>query len=134
MLVFCCLKPPRVRDRSSKETFPRGVSRSGSNRRQAIRLLLPSSSLQGVMYENLGDLCAESGQTLQGSFSAVSKPKFASNYRSFRLYRSQNLQVSTRWEALAEIYTMHSFAPFFNPKISAKNRRHFFAIELMNIH
>ena len=26
---------------------------------------------------NLGDLCAESGQTLQGSLSAVSKPKFA---------------------------------------------------------
>ena len=29
-----------------------------------------------------------------------------------RLYRSQILQVSTRWKALAEIYTMHSFAPF----------------------
>ena len=46
-----------------------------------------------------------------------------------RLYRSQILQVNTRWEALAEIYTMHSFAPFFNLKISAKNRQHFFAIE-----
>ena len=39
------------------------------------------------------------------------------------------LQVNTRWKALAEIYTMHSFAPFFNLKISAKNRQHFFAIE-----
>ena len=29
---------------------------------------------------NLGDLHAESGQTLQGSFSAVSKPNFASIY------------------------------------------------------
>ena len=29
-----------------------------------------------------------------------------------RLYRSQILQVNTRWKALAEIYTMHSFAPF----------------------
>ena len=28
-----------------------------------------------------------------------------------RLYRSQILQVNTRWNALAEIYTMHSFAP-----------------------
>ena len=28
-----------------------------------------------------------------------------------RLYRSQILQVNTRWKALAEIYTMHSFAP-----------------------
>ena len=27
-----------------------------------------------------------------------------------RLYRSQFLQVNTRWKALAEIYTMHSFA------------------------
>ena len=25
-----------------------------------------------------------------------------------------------RWKALAEIYTMHFFAPFFNLKISAK--------------
>ena len=29
-----------------------------------------------------------------------------------RLSRSQILQVNTRWKALAEIYTMHSFAPF----------------------
>ena len=29
-----------------------------------------------------------------------------------RLYRSQILQVNTCWKALAEIYTMHSFAPF----------------------
>ena len=28
--------------------------------------------------------------------------------------RSNN--VHTRWKALAEIYTMHSFAPFWNPK------------------
>ena len=27
-----------------------------------------------------------------------------------RLYRNQILQVNTRWKALAEIYTMHSFA------------------------
>ena len=31
-----------------------------------------------------------------------------------RLYRSQILQVNTRWKVLAEIYTMHSFAPFWN--------------------
>ena len=29
-----------------------------------------------------------------------------------RRYRSQILQVNPRWKALAEIYTMHSFAPF----------------------
>ena len=31
-----------------------------------------------------------------------------------RLYRIQILQVNTRWKALVEIYTMHSFAPFSN--------------------
>ena len=39
-----------------------------------------------------------------------------------RLYRSRFLQVNTRWKALAEIYTMHSFAPLSNLKISVKNR------------
>ena len=32
-----------------------------------------------------------------------------------RLYRSQIVQLNTRWKALAEIYTMHFFAPFWNP-------------------
>ena len=32
----------------------------------------------GALLEHLGDLYAESGQTLQGSFSALSKPHFAS--------------------------------------------------------
>ena len=31
-----------------------------------------------------------------------------------RLYRRLFLHVNTRWKALAEIYTMHSFAPFWN--------------------
>ena len=39
-----------------------------------------------------------------------------------RLYRSRILQVNTRWKALAEIYTMHSFAPLSNLKIFVKNR------------
>ena len=38
-----------------------------------------------------------------------------------RLYRRQILQVNTRWKALAEIYTMHSFAPLSNRKIFVKN-------------
>ena len=29
----------------------------------------------------------------------------------YRLYRSQLLRENMRWKALAEIYTMHSFAP-----------------------
>ena len=31
-----------------------------------------------------------------------------------RLYRSRFLQPNTRWKALAEIYTIHSFAPLSN--------------------
>ena len=38
-----------------------------------------------------------------------------------RRYRSQILQVKTRWKALAEIYTMHSFAPFSNLNVFVKN-------------
>ena len=51
-----------------------------------------------------------------------------------RLYRRRFLQVNTRWKALAEIYTMHSFAPCSNLNFFVKNRQNFFAIELMNIH
>ena len=46
-----------------------------------------------------------------------------------RLYRRRFLQVNTRWKALAEIYTMHSFAPFSNLIFFVKNRQNFFAIE-----
>ena len=39
-----------------------------------------------------------------------------------RLYRRRFLQVNTRWKALAEIYTMHSFAPFSNLKMFVQFR------------
>ena len=39
-----------------------------------------------------------------------------------RLYRSQNLQQNMHWKALAEIYTMHSFAPFWILNFLFKNR------------
>ena len=46
-----------------------------------------------------------------------------------RLYRRRFLQVNTRWnkrwKALAEIYTMHSFAPFSNLNFFVKNRQFF---------
>ena len=38
------------------------------------------------------------------------------------------------WAGLAEVYTMHSFAPFSNLNFFVKNRQNFFAIELVNIH
>ena len=54
---------------------------------------------------NLRDLYAETGKLYKA--------------RS-RLYRSQILHVNTRWKALAEIYTMHSFAPLSKLKIFVK--------------
>ena len=51
--------------------------------------------------------------TSKGSFSALSKPNFASKYA---------LELGSIWKALAEIYTMHSFAPFSMLKIFVKNR------------
>ena len=46
----------------------------------------------------------------------------------YRLYRSQILQQNMRWKALAEIYTMHSFAPVWNPlaKIGPDSNLNFF--------
>ena len=38
----------------------------------------------------------------------------------FRLYRSQILQVNTHVKALAEIYTIHSFAPLSNLNLLSK--------------
>ena len=58
------------------------------------------------------------GQTWQGSFE--------------RLDRCQILQENMRLKAFAEIYTMHSFAPFSNLNFFVKNRQKCFAIELMN--
>ena len=60
--------------------------------------------------------------------------KFVQAARLASKQASQNLQVNTRWKALAEINTMHSFAPFSDLNFFVKNCRNFFAIELMNIH
>ena len=54
----------------------------------------------------------------------VEKLKKLDQARS-RLYRNQILQVNTRWKALAEIYTMHSFAPFSNLNFFVKNAESF---------
>ena len=40
-----------------------------------------------------------------------------------RLYRSQILQVNTRWKALGEIYKIHMLLHRSELNISAKNRR-----------
>ena len=77
--------------------------------------------------------CPDRGKG-KGNFE-VPFSRFPEPFRArSRLYRSQILQVNTRWKALVEIYTMHSFAPFSNLNFFVKNRQNFFAIELMNIH
>ena len=65
--------------------------------------------------------CPDRGKR-KGNFE-VPFSRFPELFRArSRLYRSKILQVNTRWKALVEIYTMHSFAPFFNLKIFVKNR------------
>ena len=44
-----------------------------------------------------------------------------------RLYRSQILQVNTRWKALAEIYTMPSFAQLCNLNFFKNLQKTFFS-------
>ena len=46
-----------------------------------------------------------------------------------RLYRNEILQVNMRLKALAEIYTMHSFAPFSNRIFFAKMFANFSKIQ-----
>ena len=62
----------------------------------------------------------QSGLQIRGSKFRSSSSKFRElELQNFtarsQLYRSQILQVNTRWKALAEIYTMHYFAPFWTP-------------------
>ena len=58
--------------------------------------------------------CPDRGKG-KGNFE-VPFSRFPERFRArSRLYRSQILQVNPRWKALVEIYTMHSFAPFWNP-------------------
>ena len=83
----------------SKKTYAASLVRSGRWWTMSARLASPfPASTQGVpppppsgmsatLFRGklfplfyLGNLCTESGQTLQGSFSAVSKPHFASQY------------------------------------------------------
>ena len=52
------------------------IDRLQRSRRVNVAILVHLS----LQVSHLGDLYAESGQTLQGSFSAVSKPNFASKY------------------------------------------------------
>ena len=71
-------------------------------------------------------LCTQLLDRLQGRFERWGRGRYGGIRYGFRrarsrLYRSQILQVNIRWKALAEIYTMHSFAPFSNLNFFVKN-------------
>ena len=71
---------------------------------------------EGPAGERQGEGRPGQGQGLRSEVnSELNFPPKLRGARS-RLYRRRFLQVNTRWKALAEIYTMHSFAPFSNMK------------------
>ena len=65
---FALLGSPFVRT-SNPASIAKGSGRAGTDQES-----------RGRAETDLGDLYAESGQTLQGSFSSVSKPYVASKY------------------------------------------------------
>ena len=80
---------------------------------KAVILAVPSyaaAAVRGAFFEN-------------AFFENAFFKNFANLWRArSRLYRSQILQVNTRWKALAEIYKMHSFATFSKLKFLFENR------------
>ena len=98
-----------VRDRTAGSARQEVVSIVPGRGAQAQRLLrgltrAPLLAHAALLELDLGDLYAESGQTLQGSFSAVSKPIF-SNKDSFESSRRdlQDLHLCVFWEKRTEI-------------------------------
>ena len=86
-----------------------GTLRSGCNASQARcqsagLSALGARTLVALSYwSNLGDLYAESGQSLQGSFSAVSKPNFANKYSLESSRRDlHNALLCTALESIGE--------------------------------
>ena len=73
MMILTCnsLSPP-------KKTF--SIPKKGVPDFSCGTVLCYESRIELRLEGNLGDLYTESGQTLQGSFSAVSTPIFASKY------------------------------------------------------
>ena len=101
----------------------------------AARVALPGRSRRGVSDPVKGPGAAERVEHRirnEVNIELNFHPKLRGAHS--RLYRRRFLQVNTRWKALAEIYTMHSFAPFSNLNCFGKNRQNYFAIELKNIH
>ena len=88
---------------------------------RALAAVLRAGFPQGGTAAAPGDLGGVQEEGWQGWFERGGRGRYGGIRYGFRrarsrLYRSQILQVNTRWKALVEIYTMHSFAPFSNLK------------------
>ena len=100
--VISCCSSSLIQPRIDRFKLLGGQGATRSTPKRAAELRAPESGDAG----SIGAMQARSGKLYRA--------------RS-RLYRSQILQVNMRLKALAEIYTMHSFAPFSNLKIFVKN-------------
>ena len=82
---------------------------------------VPTAALLLVVPGLVPDRTGASTVRLDGPSGWLAGPLDRAKARS-RLYRIGILQVNMRLKAVAEIYTMHSFAPFSMLKIFVKNR------------
>ena len=90
-------------------SFARNVWRGFSVGLYALWLVLSLYLYEGALHR-------------RGATHPIGSRRSAKLWRArSRLYRRQILQVNMRLKALAEIYTMHSFAPLSNLKIFVKN-------------
>ena len=83
-----------------------GVS---ANRHEGVRkrhCYEPFAGIQIIVYVHLGVDASAQSKLNSWRLPKLIKIKSARS----RLYRRRFLQVNTRWKALAEIYTMHSYA------------------------
>ena len=107
------------------EPFNLGLGSGPTSSRSSATATLPSPKISTARKRSPSSR-GPPGSTLASDFKCPDRGKGKGNFEvpfsrfpelfraRSRLYRSQILQVNTRWKALVEIYTMHSFAPFWN--------------------
>ena len=85
-------------------------------------MLVVSEMLLSKRWQGKQTVARESTTVLLSSRDLGSRALLSSKLLGarFPLYRNQILQENTRWKALAEIYTIHAFAPFSDLEIFVK--------------
>ena len=119
-LKYCKVKAPGMyaRDHIWLYTIRRGIVEGEPDSIfVSIRSVLDAQELQRVFWA-----ANKRFKILKFKFKFPRARTFELFRARSRLHRSQIVQVNTRWKALAEIYTMHSFAPFSNLNFFVKNR------------